>query len=251
MIPLDATTVLAAFAIFCRIGACLMIAPGFSSTQIPPRFRLYIALAVSLALTPLLIDDIRPRVGDGSAVTLLPLLAAELVKGLLIGFLARIFFAALQLILVGINQFIGIGAIPGTLIDEGEQMPALATLFSLSVTTLMFVSGLHIELMRGLVESYSTIPPGPDFGSRVALVDIADQLGAAFLVALRIGAPFIIYSVIVNFALGIANKLTPLIPVFFIGTPFIMAGGLILILITAHEFLAYFESAFAAWLTKG
>jgi flagellar biosynthetic protein FliR len=251
VIRLDPTTVLAAFAIFCRIGACLMIAPGFSSSQIAPRFRLYIALAVSLALTPLLIEDIRPRVGDGSAVTLVPFLFAELAKGLLIGFLARIFFAALQFILVGVNQFIGLGAIPGTIIDEQEQMPALATLFTLSVTTLMFVSGLHIELMRGLVESYSTIPPGPDFGSRVALVDIADQLGAAFLVALRIGAPFIIYSVIVNFAMGIANKLTPLIPVFFIGVPFVMFGGLVLILIAAHEFLAYFESAFAAWLTRG
>jgi len=71
----------------------------------------------------------------------------------------------------------------------------------------------------GLVDSYTTIPPGPTFGARVALVDIADQAERAFLVALRIGSPFIVYSIIVNFALGVANKLTPQIPVFFIGVP--------------------------------
>lgn len=251
MIPTDTTTILAAFAIFCRIGACLMVAPGFSSSQVPARFRLYIALAVSLALTPILLDDMRPRIGDGSGVTLVPLLFAELAKGFLIGFIARLFFSALQFILVGINQFIGIGAIPGTMIDGGEQMPAAASLFSMAAITLMFVSGLHVELMRGLIESYVTIPPGPTFGSRVALVDIADQLSAAFLIALRIGAPFIIYSIIVNFALGVANKLTPLIPVFFIGMPFVMFGGLVLVLISTQEFLSYFEAAFAAWLAKG
>ncbi|MBN9011243.1 MAG: flagellar biosynthetic protein FliR, partial [Rhizobiales bacterium] len=198
-----------------------------------------------------LLDDMRPRIGDGSGVTLVPILFAELDKGFLIGFIARLFFSALQFILVGINQFIGIGAIPGTMIDGGEQMPAAASLFSMAAITLMFVSGLHVELMRGLIESYVTIPPGPTFGSRVALVDIADQLSAAFLIALRIGAPFIIYSIIVNFALGVANKLTPLIPVFFIGMPFVMFGGLVLVLISTQEFLSYFEAAFAAWLAKG
>jgi flagellar biosynthetic protein FliR len=44
--------VLGAFVLFCRIGGCLMLGPGFSNTQIPTQVRLFVALAVTLTLTP-------------------------------------------------------------------------------------------------------------------------------------------------------------------------------------------------------
>jgi flagellar biosynthetic protein FliR len=244
-------TILAVFAVFCRVGGCLLIAPGFSSTQIPMRIRLYVALAVSLALSPLLIDTVRPLVGDGSATALVSLLFTELATGLFIGFIARLFFMALQTITVAMTQAIGLSPIPGTVGDDHEQVPALTTLFMLTATTLMFVSGLHIELLRGLLDSYSSLPPGHGFAARLALVDIADQITAAFLVALRIGSPFIIFSIIVNFAIGVTNKLMPQLPVFFIATPFVLVGGLFLLLMTAPDFIEHFEAAFAAWLLEG
>ena len=46
---------LGVFVLFCRIGGCLMLAPGFSNTQIPVQVRLFIALAATLALAPLLL----------------------------------------------------------------------------------------------------------------------------------------------------------------------------------------------------
>ena len=251
MITIAPATVYAVVAIFCRIGGCLMIAPGFSSVQIPARIRLFIALAVSLALTPLLIDTVRPLTGDGSPGTLAGLIFSELAAGLLIGFLARLFFAALETISAAITQAIGLGAIPGTLDEDLQNVPTLGVLFTLTATTVMFITGLHVQLIRGLLDSYTAIPPGQTFASRPALVDIVDQVSAAFFVALRIGSPFIVYSIVVNFAIGITNKLTPQIPVFFIATPFIIAGGLLLVLITVREFVEYFDTAFAAWLLRG
>ena len=52
----------------------------------------------------------------------------------------------------------------------------------------------------------------------------------------------------VNFAIGVTNKLTPQIPVYFIATPFVMLGGLFLLLLTVHDFLDYFVAALDAWL---
>jgi flagellar biosynthetic protein FliR len=241
-------TILAAFAIFCRVGGCLLIAPGFSNPQVPPRIRLYIALGASLALGPMLMDAVRPTLGDGSSGALLSILFAEVATGLLIGFVARLLFMALQLITVVMTQAIGLSAIPGTVLEDHEQSPALAALLSVAATALMFAAGLHLELLRGLVDSYTTIPPGRGFSAQPALVDIADHAGAAFLVALRIGAPFVVYSIVVNFAIGVTNKLTPQIPVFFIAMPFVMLGGLFLLLLTVHDFLGYFVVALDSWL---
>lgn len=244
-------TLLAVFAIFCRIGGCLMIAPGFSAAQVPVRVRLYIAIGVSLALSPMLVDTLRPEIGDGTAVNLLPLLFTELVTGLFIGLGARLFFLALQTITVAMTQAIGLNPIPGTVGDSHEQVPALTMLFTLTATTLMFIAGLHAELLRGLVQSYAALPPGQIFNARLVLVDIADQVAATFLVALRIGSPFILYSIIVNLAIGITNKLMPQLPVFFIAMPFVLIGGLMLLLITARDFIWHLQSALAQYILGG
>lgn len=251
MNPIAPETILSAFAIFCRIGGCLLIAPGFSSSQVPPRIRLYVALAACFGLTPLLLDTVRPAVGDGSGMQIVTLLFTETATGFLLGFLVRLFFVALQFVSVSITQSIGLGAIPGTVMEDGDQSPALSTLYMVAATTLLFVAGLHGELLRGLVDSYRTIPPGHGLDTRLALVDIADQTSATFVVALRIGSPFIAYSVLVNFAIGVTNKLTPQIPVYFIATPFVLLGGLLLLLFTVHDFFAYFQTALSTWLTHG
>ncbi len=61
------------------------------------------------------------------------------------------------------------------------------------------------------------------------MIDFTDALSAAFLATLRIAAPFIVFAILVNFSVGLVNKLTPSIPVYFISMPFVLgraAGGL-------------------------
>jgi flagellar biosynthetic protein FliR len=43
----------------------------------------------------------------------------------------------------------------------------------------------------------------------------------------------------------------PQIPVFFIATPFMIFGGLFLLLFTAHDFFGYFLVSFSDWLAHG
>ena len=53
---LGPNVILATFVLFCRIGACLMLAPGVSNAQIPMQIRLFVAVAITLSLAPLLLD---------------------------------------------------------------------------------------------------------------------------------------------------------------------------------------------------
>lgn len=52
MTAIGADAVLIAFVLFCRIGGCLMLMPGFSSNRVPVNVRLFIAFSATLALTP-------------------------------------------------------------------------------------------------------------------------------------------------------------------------------------------------------
>ena len=46
------------FLLFCRIGSCLMLAPGVSNTQIPMQVRLFVAIGATLALGKVLYLDL-------------------------------------------------------------------------------------------------------------------------------------------------------------------------------------------------
>jgi len=48
-----------------------------------------------------------------------------------------------------------------------------------------------------------------------------------------------------NVAIGLINKLAPQIPVFFISTPFLLAGGLFLLYLSIAAFIRQFADGFA------
>jgi flagellar biosynthesis protein FliR len=248
---IGSNAVLSVFVLFCRIGSCLMLMPGFSSDRVPVNVRLFLALAVTLGLTPLLSDDVQSSFVNASPIELMKLILSEVLTGILIGFLGRIFFAALETLATAIAMGIGLSSALGAPIDEMEPLPAISTLITLTATVLLFLMDLHWEILRGLVASYRALPVSEGFGTQFGLVQIADCLSKAFFLSLRVSSPFIAFSVIVNLSVGLANKLTPQIPIYFISTPFVVAGGLFLFYFSCKQFLELFMAGFQAWLISG
>jgi flagellar biosynthetic protein FliR len=241
-------SVMATFLIFCRVGTCLMLAPGYSRSNIPVQVRLFLAISVTLMLAPLLEATVRPVVDGAATLAIIRAIGSELVVGLVIGLTARVFFLALETIATLIAHTIGLSGIAG-IADEGEGAPALVPLITLSATVLFFMTDQHWELLRGLISSYRIWLPAVGITSETSLTQLADHLSQAFTLALRVASPFVIYGTIVNFAVGLANKLTPTIPVYFVSIPFVLFGGLLLLYFTGRELILQFTIAFSAWLT--
>jgi len=243
-------TLVHAFLVFCRIGACLMLMPGFSSPRVPMHVRLFLAAGVTLALTPFILPAFAGLSNLGPAA-LLRVIVSETGTGVLIGMMARFFFLALQTIATAMATASGLGQLPGLPVDEAEASAPFVTLITLTATTLMFVTNQHAEVIRALAGSYARIAPGAVFEPQAGLIQLADRASDTFVLALRIGSPFMIYAVVVNLAIGLMNKLTPQIPVYFISLPFVIAGGLFLLYFTGPEALRLFITGFSSWLANG
>ena len=95
MTDLSADTILAVFLIFCRVGGCFLMMPGFSSNRVPMNIRLFIALTASLALSPLILGNLQLNLRGQSPLAVLWWITSETLTGILIGFLGRIYFMAL------------------------------------------------------------------------------------------------------------------------------------------------------------
>ncbi|RCS23995.1 flagellar type III secretion system protein FliR [Phyllobacterium salinisoli] len=234
--------VLTAFLVFARVGACLMVMPGVSSPRIPMSVRLFLALACSLMVVPLLQPRLEPTLANVQSWTMLRLIVTESIVGGLIGILAQIYFWALQFMAGVIAMTIGYSGAPSGAIEESEPQAIIASIITLSALFLFFVTDLHQEVFRALLSSYSVIPVDSGLRPDAALVDVTDAFSSAFTGTLRIAAPFIVFAILVNIAIGLVNKLTPTIPVYFISLPFVLAGGLVLTYFLLPELLTFFVS---------
>lgn len=248
---LTPNVIMGTFVLFCRIGGCLMLAPGVSNSQIPMQIRLFVAVAITLSLAPLLLG--RPQLqslGD-DPISMLRMVVTEGLIGAMIGALGRLFFSALETLAVGAAHMLGLVNPFGVQIDDSQNLPPLASITAVAATALIFVSDFHWEIIRGLVASYDAIPILSDYDASYSLRHVGLVLGQSFGVAIRVTSPFFLYSVLVNFSLTMLNRVTPQIAIFYIAPPFIVSGGLLLLYFVVKPQIGEFMANFASWLTWG
>ena len=238
------------FLAFCRIGGCLMLMPGFSSPRVPMQVRLFIAFAATMAVAPIAsgLNDI--KFSELEPYEFYAMVASETLLGVLIGLMGRTFFLALQFMAVGAANFIGLGTLPGAPMFDNEPSPPLATLIMLIATMMLFVTDLHIEVLRALLESYTAVPLATVTDAAYSLDQLSKTFSAAFQLALQVCSPFVVYGLVVNFSFGLVNKMTPQIPVYFISLPFLIAGGLFLTYAILIQMLPTFLQGFSDWLAR-
>lgn len=215
------------------------------------RARLYIAIGVTIALAPALADVVAPVVAEATPGGIVFVLLGELLIGVLIGSMARLFFFALETMTTAAAMTTGLGNILGAAVEEAEPLPAMSSFIMLGATTLVFVLDQHWEMIRGLFASYSAIPVSDGMRADGILREYMKVLSQAFLLALRISSPFLLFGFIVNLAFGFLNRMSPSIPVYFVSTPLLIGLGIYWFYVMADDFFTAFASAFGAWLLSG
>ena len=245
------TQMLGLFLLFCRIGGCMLFAPGLSSPRVPMHVRLFAALAVTVAVAPMLMPGTFPDLSRGSDDRRVWLILSESLVGVMIGLLARCFFLALQFAATAISNFVGLSGIPGIPLEESDTGSPLATLVSTASVTLIFAMGLHLELLRAVIDSYAVMPPGNWIGAGSLLTNLLTTLAETGLLALRLAAPFLLYGVMVNVALGIGNRFAQQISVYHATTGAVMLGGFLLFYIVWVDWAMVFTGSYQAWLRDG
>ncbi|MBL4600387.1 MAG: flagellar biosynthetic protein FliR [Rhizobiaceae bacterium] len=231
--------VIGLFLVFVRTGTTLMLLPGFSSTQVPNQVRLYSAIGISFAIFPLIASKVEfPQ--NIEPVQMLSLIAAEIVIGAIMAIPVRFFIMAISFIGEIITQVIGLNTIPGISIGE-TQSTTLSTMFEISTITLFFISGLHVNFIMALLVSYTVYPVGDVLDVGVMVESLATHLSQAFQIVIRLAAPILICSIVMNLIAGLVNKLTPQIPIYFVSTPFLITVGLALLIIVGDDMLVFFN----------
>ena len=236
--------VLGFLVVFARLGSVLVFMPGFGEQSVSVRHRLFLALVLAAALRPLIpVGDIN----DSSPLNLLPLFAIEVTLGLWFGLTARILMSALQFAgyQIGFVSGLANAFAPNTGSFEGATMVASAML--MAGTTLIFVTDLHHVIIGALLMSYDVFPVGRIMPGDLAL-QIVKAAQTSLYVGLGLAAPFFVMGLVLNIGLGLANRMMPTLPVFFVAAPILIAAGIFTMVVATPAMLRGFLGMLADWL---
>ena len=217
---------------FFRIGTLFMAMPLLSSQVVAPRVRLILAMAVTIAVAPLL--PVVPQVDPLSSSALL-ITTQQIAIGLTMALMLQIYFA----IFTSAGQFISMqmGLGMAVMVDplNGTQIPVLSQLFQL-ISFLMFLAlDGHLVVISIVTDSFLSIPIAPFNISQLDFQNLTHQVGWMFASALIMILPAIISLLIVSFTFGVMNRSAPSFNIFSLGFPLTMVAGLgiLMLLITS------------------
>lgn len=216
------------FLVFVRVSVCMMILPGFSAAQIAPRIRLFVALAIAISI----FFFVEQRIAIDAEITdadYVLMVLNEFFIGAVLAIPIRLLFLALIFLGEVMTQFIGLNPIPGVPIGDDQTSTTLSALFNVTAVVLFFSTGLHLTFVLGLAGSFDLFEPGAVLSPGAFTEAIAENLTRFFDVVLRLGGPFVVFTVIMNLIAGLVNRLTPQIPIYFVSTPFLICGGLVML----------------------
>ncbi|MEM5582056.1 MULTISPECIES: flagellar biosynthetic protein FliR [unclassified Roseibium] len=235
---------------FARLGTMVMLLPALGESTIPTRFRLTIALALTLVLYPIG----APQYPEGlteNAPRLAFFLFSELAIGFGIGLCAKMITSVLQIAGVIMANQSGLAFALGTdIANEGQQGALYGNFLSILGMTLVFVSDSHYLVIAALHDSFTIFPPGlaPPVGdfSQNAVETVAH----VFSIAIRMSAPFLVVGLVFYFGLGLLNKLMPQMQIFFIAMPVNIAIGFFLLLALVATLMMFYLDHFQEALGK-
>ncbi|HUA39687.1 MAG TPA: flagellar biosynthetic protein FliR [Candidatus Sulfopaludibacter sp.] len=210
--------------IFLRIGAFLMVLPFFSVVNFPVTLRVALSALAALLLAPVLPPF---PLAHLSFVQLLGVMLQELSVGLLLGFLSRMVFYAVDLAgnIIATQMGLNLAAVFDPASNLSEQ--ALGTILFFLASVVMLTLDLHHWVLLGFERTYSVLPIGGAHLNSALFETVVSQTSGIFTVAMQISAPVIAVSFVITLIFAVLGRAVPQMNVFAESFGIRIIGGLI------------------------
>ncbi len=221
-----------------RLTGMFVFAPVFGSQAIAGRIKVFMALGLSFCIYPTLLAPgsasaplVLPIVNGGLSLwSLVPVVAMELLIGLVIGYGASLPLIGVQIAGRVVDQQMGLG-LAGIINPEFNAQTGIVSEFLFMMALAVFVIlGGHRVMLAILVGSFSKIPLAGMWVDGHLLDLVIGMLVTVFDLALRVSAPVLCLIFLETVAMGFIARTVPQMNILSIGFALrIMVGAILLI----------------------
>ena len=221
-----------------RLSFIIFFLPGIGEQVIPTRARAFLLIGVALAITT---SGFITGPASTDLTTLFGLLVTEIFIGFALGVMLRATIWMMTIAGSVIAQSIGLSQFLAPALEH-EAQTLTANLLSMAGAAVLLSANFHVEVIVSLMRLYTDIPLGA-----LTLLSgpmLAQSLYSAFGFALLLAWPFVAVNLLYNVSLGFINKALPSLMVAFVGAPFMVgAGTMMLALSIAGLLIAWKDRA--------
>ena len=228
---------------FTRLGAALMIMPALGDSFVSSRIRLLMAVAISFALSPIAAQYIPAQLPQ-TAAGFLYLAATEMVIGLFFGTVARIFMMAMDTAGMVISTMSGLGNAQVFNPSMASQGSIMGAFLSVTGVVVLFSTNLHHMLIAGMLQTYELFPVGGVIPTGPFAQLASQTVSASFAIGLKIGAPFVVLTLIIYVGMGVLSRVMPQVQVFILALPLQIWLSLVLFVLMIFPLFGYWASEF-------
>lgn len=198
-----------------RSGAWLAVTPPLNGRTVPSIVKAGLAVALALPVSTHLTGKV-PVDDTGALITAAVIQAAI---GLAIGFIGLVLLSTIRAAGDLVDLFGGftlsqaydpLSMTSGSLFGRLHQM---------LMTTLLFVTGGYLLLVRGFLASYDAIPLDRTPSLSLLTDVVVHGLGTLFVAALQVAIPLLCASFLADVGLGLISRAAPSLNVFAMGFP--------------------------------
>jgi flagellar biosynthetic protein FliR len=223
---LDRNTIVGFILVLARVSPLFLLAPPFSSSMVPMRARMVIAVGISVGLAPLALHG---QQIPSDAVKIVGLALKEIVIGLGFALSIACLFAAVDAAGAMIDTQIGLNF--GSLINpvDNTQSGTMSQLYSM-VGILVFITiDGEAWVIRGLSRTYELVPllELPSLSRLTA--GVTSAFVGIFGAALEVAAPVLLALILTDVAFGVVSRVVPQLNIFAVGFPAKIIVGLLVV----------------------
>jgi flagellar biosynthetic protein FliR len=231
--------------ILCRVTSFFVVAPVFSFRTVPNTFK--IGLSVFVALLTFTAIGTKTTVNFDTMYILL--VVREIMVGLLLAFLAYMFFSTVQI--AGSFMDIQIGFGIANIIDPmtGASSPMIGN-FKFMVAVMLFLAfDGHHYFLQAIMNSYRWLPLDNDLFGGIARGSVSDFLVRSFVtmftIAFQISLPVLAAMFLTDLGLGLLTRVAPQFNIFVVGVPLKIMLGFLVLIVLIPSIIGLFQSLFS------
>jgi flagellar biosynthetic protein FliR len=212
--------------VLARISPLFVVAPLFSSRQVPARVRTVVACALAVGLTPIAMHG---QQIPNDVLALFGMVLKELLVGLAFALSLALLFAAVSSAGALLDMLVGFSF--GAIVDPltGNQSAVLTQLYGFVALAVFVVIDGTSWVVGGLARTFELVPltAAPDIRSLAA--GVIATFTTIFSSALQVAAPVLLAVVITDVAFGVVTRVVPQLNVFAVGFPVKVVVGMLVV----------------------
>ncbi len=200
--------------------AAIVFALPFFDTRIEMQIRVGVAVAITLALLPVLPESwIHAARALHDMPEMLLALLNEVLLGATIGFICSMFVGACQLAGELMGYSTSLNAAQSLDPFNGISSPALMQVMNTVFVLMILLSNSHLALLRMLGASFRTVPPAMTWINAGLGEHILSLGSSMFTLGVGLAMPLMAAALLVDVCFGLIARLVPEVNILFLSLP--------------------------------